>query len=218
MNLLLIIIPVSLAFASVSRGATAFDFEDTNAATTTGSPLPTQVIVQNSYWETEDEFGTPLAVPGFRADVNTTVQLGDPAVSGYGPAISGNALDGTNSPVMFTFGTSLNLSNFSVKLDNSTLGNIPATGGDPASGTNILFYDSVDNLVGFIALDQTTPGFIVSDAPRSFLNVLKVILPTGAFYDNLSFNALVVPEAIPEPATAGLACLGALALLKRRRC
>jgi hypothetical protein len=198
---------------SVCHGATAFDFEDTNAATTTGTLLPTQVTVQNAYWETEDEFGAPLAVPGFRPDVSSTVLLGDPSVAGYGPAISGNALDGTNSPVMFTFGSALNLSNFGVILDNSSIGNIPTSGGDPAFGTNILFYDSVDNLIGFILLDETVPGFTVSDAPGSFLNVSKVILPAGAFYDHLSFNA----EAVPEPTVVGLACLGGLALLKRRR-
>lgn len=213
MKSILVKISVSLAVVSVSHGATVFEFEDTNAATTSGTPLPTQVTVQNAYWETEDEFGDPLAVPGFRPDVSSTVLLGDPSVAGYGPAIAGNAFNGTNGPVMFTFGSALNLRNFGVTLDNSTLGNIPQSVGNPALGTNVLFYDVVDNLIGFIALDQTVSGFTVSNTPGSFLNVSKVILPSGAFYDRLSFNA----EAVPEPTVVGLACLGGLALLKRRR-
>ena len=114
---------------------------------------------------------------------------------------------------MFTFGRALNLSNFGVTLDNSTFGNIPQSGGNPAFGTNVLFYDAVDNLIGFIELDETVSGFTVSNAPGSFLNVSKMILPSGAFYDRMSFNA----EAVPEPTVAALAGLGVLAMLKRRR-
>ena len=97
-------------------------------------------------------------------------------------------------------------------MDNSTFGNIPTTGGNPAFGTNVLFYDAADALLGFIALDQTVSGFNISDDSSVFSNVSKVILPSGAFYDNVSFTA-----TIPEPTSAALACLGTLALFKRRR-
>lgn len=193
------------------HGITIFGFEDPDLAVTSGTPLPTVVIIQNAFWETEDELGDPLPVPGFRADVGSTVAL-DPSLAGYGPAISGKALDGTGNPVMFTFASALNLSNFGVVLDNSGFGNIPQTGGNPAFGTNILFYDAADTLIGFIGVDQTVSGFTVVDG-GTYNNVSKVILPSGAFYDNVSFNAAVVPE----PTSAALACLGALALLKRRR-
>lgn len=217
MKSLLVKVSVTLVILSASHGATTFDFESANAGVTGGTPLPTQVTVQNAYWETEDEFGYPLVVPGFRADVSSTVLLGDPFLAGYGSTISGNALDGTNGPVMFTFGRALNVSTFGVTLDNSTLGNIPQVGGNPAFGTNVLFYDAVDNLIGFIPLDETVSGFTVSNAPVSFLNVSKVILPSGAFYDRLSFNAEAGFETIPEPTMALLSGLGTLALLKRRR-
>ncbi len=213
MKSILVKIAAGVVVGSACHGATTFEFEGVNAATTSGTPLPTQVTVQNAYWETEDEFGDPLVRPGFRPDVSSTVLLGDPSAAGYGPAISGNALDGTNGPVMFTFGRALNLSNFGVTLDNSTFGNIPQSGGNPAFGTNVLFYDAVDNLIGFIELDETVSGFTVSNAPGSFLNVSKMILPSGAFYDRMSFNA----EAVPEPTVAALAGLGVLAMLKRRR-
>ena len=193
------------------HGITTFGFENANLAITSGTALPASVTIQPAYWETLDDNGDPLAVAGFRADVGATVAL-DPSLAGYGPAISGKALDGTNNPVMFTFASAMNLSNFGVFLDNSSFGNIPQTGGNPAFGTNILFYDAADSLIGFIALDQTVSGFTVADS-GTYNNVSKVILPSGAFYDNLSFTG----QAVPEPATAALACLGALALFKRRR-
>jgi PEP-CTERM motif len=195
------------------QGVTTFDFDGASPATTTGSLLPSLVTVQNAYYETLDDNGDPLATPGFRADASSPlVAVGDPAPTGYGTAISGNALDGTNGPVMFTFSSALNLSNFGVRLDNSTQGNIQQTGGNPAFGTNILFYDAADHLIGFIGVDQTVAGFSVADI-GTYNSVSKLILPSGAFYDNMSFNA----QAVPEPSAIGLAGLGILALLKRRR-
>jgi hypothetical protein len=193
------------------HGVTTFDFDGATPATTIGSPLPTAVTLQNAYWETLDGNGDPLAVPGFRATDPPDVAVGDPNTFGYGPAISGNALDATNGPVMFTFASALNLSNFGVTLDNSTFGNIPITGGDPAFGTNILFYDAADTLIGYIGVDQTVSGFTVADG-STYNNVSKVILPSGAFYDNVQFTG-----AIPEPSSAVLGALGALGLVLRRR-
>jgi hypothetical protein len=204
----------ALAMVPHAHGITTFDFDGATPVTTIGTALPGAVTVANAYWETEDENGDPLLNPGFRADsVSPTVSLADPSVFGYGPAISGKALDATNGPVMFTFASAMNLSNFGVMLDNNTFGNPPITGGSPAFGTNILFYDSGDNLIGFIPLDQTVSGFTVTNDPGNFMNVSKVIMPSGAFYDNVSFTA----QAIPEPTVAGMACLGALAMSKRRR-
>jgi MYXO-CTERM domain-containing protein len=190
---------------------TTFDFDGATPASTTGTPLPALVILQNAYWETDDEFGEALPVPGFRGYADAVV-VGDPSAAGYGAAISGNALDGTNGPVMFTFSSALNLSSFGVTLDHSTFGNIPSSGGNPAFATNILFYDAADALIGYIAVDQTVAGFAVSDA-STYQNISKVILPSGAFYDNVSFSA----QAVPEPTAAALAGLGMLALLRRRR-
>lgn len=203
-----------LAAVPHAHGITLFDFDGATPVTTSGTALPTTVTAANAYWETEDENGDPLLNPGFRADsVSPTVSLGDPSAYGYGPAISGKALDATNGPVMFTFASAMNLSNFGVMLDNSIFGNSPITGGNPAFGSNILFYDSGDNLIGFIPLDQTVSGFTVTNDPGNFMNVSKVVLPSGAFYDNVNFTA----QAVPEPTVAGLACLGAFAMFKRRR-
>ncbi len=211
MKSLLTTLATTAAMVPLVHGITTFGFENSDLTVTSGTALPTSVTLQSAYWETLDANGDPLAVPGFRADIGSTVAL-DPSLAGYGPAISGKALDGTNNPLMFTFASAMNLSSFGVFLDNSSFGNIPQTGGDPAFGTNILFYDAADSLIGFIALDQTVSGFSVADS-GTYNNVSKVILPSGAFYDNLSFTG----QAVPEPASAALACLGALALFKRRR-
>ena len=211
MKSLLTTLAITATLAPFVHGITTFGFEDPDLAITSGTPLGTLVTIQNAYWETLDENGDPLAIPGFRADVGTTVAI-DPNLAGYGPAISGKALDATNNPVMFTFASAMNLSSFGVILDNSSFGNIPQNGGNPAFGTNILFYDAADSLIGFIALDQTVSGFSVADG-STYNNISKVILPSGACYDNLSFTG----QAVPEPTSAALACLGALALFKRRR-
>jgi hypothetical protein len=209
----LTIIAATAAMVPFTHGATLFDFDGATPASTSGTPLPAVVTLENAYWETLDDNGDPLTVPGFRADAGSpVVAVGDPAVAGYGSAISGNALDATNGPVMFTFASALNLSNFGVTLDNSGFGNIQQTGGNPAFGTNILFYDAADNLVGFIGVDQTVSGFSVADV-STFENVSKVVLPSGAFYDNVSFSA----QAVPEPSVTAIGGLGLLMLFRRRR-
>ncbi|MGC4015367.1 MAG: PEP-CTERM sorting domain-containing protein [Luteolibacter sp.] len=212
MKSLLTSLALATVLAQTAHAATTFGFEGNDLTTTGGSPLTTTVTIQNAYWETEDEFGDPLATPGFRADTSSPTVAANPLDSGYGAPISGKALDGTNGPVMFTFASALNIGSFGVVLDNSTFGNIPITGGNPAFGTNILFYDAADNLIGYIALDQTVSGFTVADT-GTYENVSKIVLPGGAFYDNLSFTA----QSVPEPTAAALAGLGMLALLRRRR-
>jgi hypothetical protein len=56
----------------------------------------------------------------------------------------------------------------------------------------------------------TVPGFVVND-DSSFANISKVVLPSGAYYDNLNF------AAVPEPAATALAGLGAILVFARRR-
>ncbi len=212
MKPLLTKIAFMVAMAPYLNAATTFDFDGSSPITTTGTALTSSVIMTNAYWETLDDNGDPLAVPGFRQDTLAPVVTGDPSVAGYGSAISGNALDGVGSPLMFTFDAPLDIRNFSVFLDNSSFGNIPQVGGNPAFGTNVLFYDAADTLIGFIPVDQTVSGFSVADL-GTFNNVSKVILPSGAFYDNLSFNA----QAIPEPTSALMGAFGVLAILTGHR-
>lgn len=202
---------VTVGLVPFVQGATTFGFEDPDLTLSSGTALPVSVTIQNAYYETVDENGDDLLVPEFRADVSVTIAL-DPSTVGSGPAVSGKALDGTGGPIMFTFASAVNLSSFGVFLDNDSFGTTPQVGGNPAFGTNILFYDAADTLIGFIGVDQLTPGFVVADS-NMFNSVSKVILPSGAFYDNVSFTA----TAVPEPTSAALACLGTMVLFKRRR-
>ena len=213
MKLILSKLAVTVLMVPFVHGVTLLNFDGATSMTTTGTPLPAVLTLENAYWETLDDKGDLLVVPGFRADITSpTVVVGDPNLSFYGPSISGNALSAVDGPVMFSFASALNLSSFGVTLDNSSLGNILNRGGNPAFSTNILFYDAADTLIGYIELDQTVSGLVVSDR-RTFENVSKVVLPSGAFYDNISFMA----QAVPEPTSAALVCLSFLTLFRRRR-
>jgi PEP-CTERM motif len=213
MKLLFATFVITSAVMPLLQSATLFDFDGITPVTTTGTALPTGVTLQNAYYETVDSNGDLLAAPGFQNDpMSTLVLVSDPSLSGYGIATTGKALDATNNPMLFTFSSALNISNFSVNLDNSTLGNIRQSGGNPAFSTNILFYNAADTLIGFIGVDQQVAGFSVSDT-NTYNNVSKVLLPSGAFYDNVNFTA----QMVPEPSSLGLAALSAFVLFRRRR-
>ena len=145
-----------------------------------------------------------MLLPSYRADSGApAITVGDPSARGYGPAILGNALDAVDQAVLFSFSNPQVLSSFSVTLDNSTLGT--------PFGTNVEFYSADDALLLSIPVDQTTSGFSVN---QSFWisGVSKMVLPSGAFYDNLTVTAA------PEPSRFMLLGLFAgVALFRRRR-
>jgi hypothetical protein len=119
---------------------------------------------------------------------------------------SPNALDSVFDTTLLMFGTSQILSAFSVTLDQDTFGENPV---------NIEFYSvgaSANTLLGSIAVNQNTPGFIAT-LSGSLAGVDMIVLPSGALYDNFSYTA------VPEPETylfvsAGLLC--GFGLLRRR--
>lgn len=196
-----------LAFAAgTGHAATVFNFNTGNAATTTGDAFPASISISYAYLETEDEFGDPLATPVWTPDASapSPVTLGNPSTAGYGSAIDGLALDAVLSPVMFSFGSTVNLTSFGLMLDNSTLGT--------PFGTEIGFYNAADLLLYSLPIDQTVSGLTVSET-LALSGVSKVVLPSGAFYDNLSFGA----TAVPEPSRAMLLGLTATGLVLRRR-
>jgi len=124
-----------------------------------------------------------------------------------GAAPSGDfALQALWQPVILSFDQTLDLTNFSVTLDNDTYG---------MSNLTIDFVSGA-TIVGQIAIDQTTPGFIATLG--SISGVTGIVLASGAFYDNLSFTATV--SAVPEPSTyaalIGVAGLG-WGIWRRRR-
>ena len=135
----------------------------------------------------------------------TVVETG--AVSGgYGDAPSSpNALNGVDQTVLIVFNQFVDITNFSVTLDNSTFGNLSATSSDFVNGATVVVSNPAD---------QTVSGLVVNVG--SAFGVKTIALPAGAYYDNLSFDYTV--SAIPEPSSfAALAGLAGLALAASRR-
>jgi MYXO-CTERM domain-containing protein len=159
-----------------------------------------------------DGFGDPI--PGsdrWRVDqdlVNQGIGLTveDPLALGYGIAPSApNMLDARFQPTLVSFGRPLDVTDFSVVLDNSALGDLGLS--------EILFLADDGAVVAALGIDQTVPGLIASQGGPLF-NVSSILLPAGALYDDLTINA------VPEPtAPAALAALGlaAAAWWRRRR-
>lgn len=145
--------------------------------------------------DTQSDLDFPLTV------VETGAVLG-----GYGDAPSTpNALNGVDQSVLIVFNQLVDITNFSVTLDNSSFGNLFASPIDFVDGTT---------LVASAPADQTVPGLVVNVASASGVTI--IVLPAGAYYDNLSFD--YAPSAIPEPSSfAALAGLAGLALAASRR-
>ncbi|CAN5720443.1 hypothetical protein BH11VER1_BH11VER1_39010 [soil metagenome] len=205
-NLFLMAVAVSLSASANAASVINFSFTSDATPVITNASLTGTLSVDYAYLETLDEMGDPLLHPSFRPDISAgSIVVGDPFLSGYGAPIAGNALNAIDSPVLLSFSSAQNIGSFGVTLDNSTLGTL--------FGTFVEFYDASDILIGSISVNQTVPGFTLADL-NAYSNVSKILLPSGAFYDNLSFTA----AAVPEPGRATLLSLGlAVAFLRRRR-
>lgn len=193
--------------APALQAATLFTFNSSPLTTTTGDPLGTTVAIDYATFVTEDEFGEPLTTPYFGVDTTAPlVTASNPLTAGYGNPIDGDALDALFSPVLFTFGTPLDISGFSATLDNSDLGTLPAF------GTSIEFYDSAEALIASIAIDQTIPLFNAIGT-GTYTGVSKILFTSGAFYDNVEFISVV-----PEPSSSvALGVIGVFGLTMFRR-
>src|SRR5262249_38270031 len=120
-----------------------------------------------------------------------------------------NALDALFQPVLVTFARPMNLepSGFSVALANGTFGiNGFLPGNEDIS---LQFYDSSNQLLGRIPVNQTAQGSIAVGG--SLNGVAFVLIPGGAFYDNVHISGT------PVPAPAGLGLLGGCLFAARRR-
>jgi len=193
--------------AGTSQAASVLNFNTGTANAVTGDALPVGVVLSlnYAYLETQDAQGDPLPVPSWVVDVAAgAVQLGSPSAAGYGADIDGLALNAVDSPVLLTFNGAVNMSSFAIQLDNSSFGNV--------FGTDIQFFDSADTLLYSIPVNQSVSGFSVNET-FSLTHVSKVVLPTAAYYDNLSMGL----AAVPEPSKAMLLGLGALSVFMRRR-
>ncbi len=206
----LILLAVAACLTASANAASIVNFSFTSDATPviTNSALVGTLSVAYAYRETVDDNGDPLALPSFRPDLTAgAIVVGDPSGRNYGAPIAGNALDAVDAPVLLSFSTPQDIGSFGVFLDNSTYGTL--------FGTAVEFYDASDHLIGSISVDQTFSGFSVADT-ATYANISKILLPSGAFYDNLKFTASA--SAVPEPGRVSLLGFGlAAAVLRRRR-
>jgi hypothetical protein len=206
-NILLGIAVAHLGVATLPA-ATLFNFNGSSLTSTTGDPLPTTVAIDYAYLVDKDSNGDSLAVPFFDVDLTAPlVTASDPEPVGYGPA-DGDALDGLLSPIMFTFAHPLDITGFRAMLDDSTLGNLPGL------GTSIEFYTSFGALIGSIGINQDIASFEAIGA-GPFNGVSKMVLPSGAFYDNVEFTGV---SSIPEPGSlVAVGCFLSTGLFLRSR-
>lgn len=152
-----------------------------------------------------DPNGNP--VPGseaWRIDGSAPpVTVDDPAGFGRGSAPSPrNALNALLQPVLVQFVSPQSIRQFSVTLDQDPYGQ---------RGLAIGFYDGSNRLLGELAIDQTVPGFSLSRSDLDLAGVDRIVLPAGAFYDNVAVSS------IPEPDPLALAIVGFACLLASRR-
>lgn len=197
------------AMCASSQAATTLSYSFTSDGTpvVTGNPLVGTVSSAYAYIETVDANGDPLPAPSYRPDTTApAITVGLPSARGYGAPISGNALDAVDQSVLFSFSTPQDITAFGVTLDNSTLGT--------PFGTAIEFYNALDSLLYSINVNQTTSGFSVNQSALALTGVTKVVLPAGAFYDNLSMTTV---SAVPEPSRILLLGLGTCVAVFRRR-
>jgi hypothetical protein len=156
-----------------------------------------------------DEFGD--VIPGserWRQDLTAPpVIVDNPQNFGRGNAPSPvNALEALFQPVLISFAAPFTLdpAGFSAVLDNDVFG---ANGFLPGNADiAVQFLDAGANPLLITPVDQTTPGYVVSGGG---LTVSSILLPAGAFYDNVFISG------IPEPTSVLLMLAGGL-LVRRR--
>jgi|GEM_PF-1401820 len=175
--------------------ALLLSFDEGSTTTGTGRPLTVSFTVDNAYLETVDAFGEPLAVP-----VWTPIDpagIGNPADAGYGAPISGSgALNAEFDQILFTFDSPVFLREFSTVLDDSGRGNL--------APSSILFFNAADILLGELVIDQTQLGMRARFDAVPLAGVKKIVMPAGAYYDDVTLN---VPETGPGLVVLGGACL-----------
>ncbi len=188
----------------------SFDFEGVpSGSLASGFNSSAISFHQAIYRPSTDVYGDPI--PGSErwqidalSDSLYPLTVEDPHLYERGPAPSGaNALQALFQPVVLWFDQSYALQSFSVTLDNDTYG----------FAEQIAFITS-RGILNLLTIDQTVPGYIATAGPLS--PVRGIVLPAGAFYDNVSVS--LVP--VPEPSTYGLVAavgLVASAVVRRSR-
>ena len=204
-----IILGGGLALAAVlpSRAALvpfSADFDGAPSGTPVNVLLPSGITFEFAQFVPDvDSFGDPiLGTEHWEAQPGAPSVLAEnPAGFGYGAAPSpSNALNALDGAVLLTFSSPIDFSSFSTVLDNAVFGSLAPVSVD--------FFDSGNALLASYPIDETVPGLVFTSGALN--GVSKVVLPGGAFYDNVS----VVPE--PGAFVSVLGGMGILLGLRRR--
>ncbi len=197
MRTLLVLASLSPVLAS----ATTFGFDDAEALLYDGSNAATASTLDNRYGGISLSHYRPLDADGNYVGPYERVTAISYADWGLPPVSGVNALDGSGlgslvvdlNPKVFPLGSS-----FGISVVDQGFGDANAT---------VRFYDAVGGLVDTVGIDLSRGGRFTYGA-KPFASV---VLPQGAFYDDLTVSP------VPEPASLAALGLGAAALLRRRR-
>lgn len=213
MKRLLLLAAASLSAASVAHAAyKSFTFDNVPAGTLASSFNQDFVSFHNAVFAPKVD-ADGVDIPGssywqidFSADALFPLTVESPFEQGWGDAPSGaNALDARFGPVLLQFSRPFLLKSFWATLDNSTFGDAGVSSALFLSGTSI---------VGSINFDASTP--LLQLGVNGLADVTGVVLPGGAFYDDIKVDVKAVPDVA---STLGLAALslGLLGWVARRR-
>ena len=123
----------------------------------------------------------------------------DPTSQGYSPG--GSFLNAFNQTALVSFGPAFNLMSFSIFMDGSTFG----------STSSVEFYNANDDLITSLDALGLVANYEVTGSNIS--GVSKIVLPVGAFFDNMTLSG----SAVPEPSAVMLLGLASLSFVAHRR-
>lgn len=193
---------IALAATLATGQAAVFAF-DSNATVNdyTGPALGSTIQIGFAIPEDIlDEFDSDTGLDRWVFDLTPIEPItADPFASGYGP--TGSSLNAFNQTVMVSFSPGFNLTSFSIFMDDSTFG----------STSSVEFYDSNDVQITTLDALGLVANYEVTGSNIS--GVSKIVLPAGAFFDNMS----IAGSPVPEPSGVMLLGFASLGFAIRRR-
>ena len=204
----------ALGLAS-AHGSVLLGFDGVPAGTLANTFAPPNAQFAHAVLDFDYDTVTGDPIPGtekWRPDpAAPDVVVEDPSAYGRGPAPSpSNALNALWQPVLLSFNGSFDLVRFGVTLDNDSLG---ADGNLPGNeDIAVRFLDANGAILSSIPVDQTQPGLVVKGG--AVAGIAAILLPAGAFYDNLTWSP--VPEPGAWAWVAGIGAVGFAAWRRRR--
>lgn len=202
---------LGLALTASAQLTQTFTFDAVSAGTEANAFATSTISFHQAHYVPKlDEFGDPIVGTSHWEvdtvnDLLTPVTVESPLTYDRGPAPSGlNALQALWQPILIQLDRPYQLQSFSAMLDHDTFGFLEK-----------IVFIRASSIVSELLIDQTVPGYLAAAAGIG--EISGIVLPSGAFYDNLALS--LVP--VPEPSTYGLlaasACVGLVALRRIRR-